>query len=141
MLFDPDKCTAVVNGRHLSRWNRISADYDQDKFTGYNSGNGQSYHGKNPSKLGTFTFTLPSVNNDADYLDSLAEGDKPFPVSVQDTSDSKRRAVAGECRIKKASPMERAGADPTEQVWVASALDLDLGGQGDPDNDVEPIFE
>ena len=139
MLFDPDKCTLMVNGRQITRWNRATAEYDQQRITGYNSGSGQSYHGKNPSRLGTFTLVLPSVNNDAAYLDSLADSDDTFPVSIQDVSDSKRRAIASECRLKVASPMERAGSDPTEQTWAISALDLDLGGQGDPDSDVDPI--
>lgn len=139
MYFDPDLCTLIVNGRHITRWNRATANYDQDRWAGHNSGNGQSYHGKNPSRLGTITTVLPAVNNDAAYLDSLAGTDETFPVSIQDRSDATRRAIASECRCKVASPMERAGSDPTEQTWAFSALDLDLGGQGDPDNDVEMI--
>jgi hypothetical protein len=138
-LFDPEKHTITVNGRVITGWDEASAEHDQERFTGYRSGDGKVYVGKDPCLLGTLTLTLPMVNAHTAYLDNLALSDKAFPVSSIDRSASMRSARASRARIKKQSAMDRQGKDPTKEVWAFVCEDLTIGYMGAETDDVAAI--
>jgi len=138
--YDPEKCTLTVNGHVITDWNGVVVAYANARWTGFESGSGTTYMGKNPSMRGTFVITLPTVNAHTAYLDSLANSDDTFPVSVLDESDSSRSARASKCRIEKSADMNRRGGpDNTEASWTVIAADLSFGYQGAPANDVQAI--
>jgi len=137
--YDPEKCTITVNGRVITDWNSLTIEYANDRWTGYESGSGTTYMGKNPSLRATITLVLPTVNAHTAYLDNLAMGDEAFPVSVLDESDSRRSARASKCRISKPAAMNRRGAADTEETWVIVAADLTFGYAGGPEDDVPAI--
>ena len=139
MKFDVDLCTIVVNGRVVPRWNSVTAEYTNKRWTGYDAGSGQSYRGKNPSKRGTIRITMPIVNGMDDYFDNLARSDAVFPVSITDRSDAARHAIASEACIDQHAPMDRKGKDDSEVVGEILCLDLDIGGARTPNDEVAPL--
>jgi len=137
--YDPEKCTLTVNGRVITDWNSLTVEHANDRWTGYESGSGTVYMGKNPSLRGTITLVLPTVNAHTAYLDNLAMADEAFPISIIDESDSRRSVRASKCRVAKPAAMERRGSADTEATWVFVAADLTFGYAGSPDADVQAI--
>lgn len=138
-MYDPEKDTITINGRVITGWDECTIDYDQDRFTGYRSGDGKVYVGKDPCLLGTMTLKLPLVNAHTAYLDNLALSDFSFPVSAIDVSAARRSGRASQARIKKPSPMDRQGKDPTKETWGFLLEDLTFGYQGSSDDDIASI--
>ena len=70
-IYDPNKHTFVVNGRHMTDWKKLRGGRSQERIHGFTTADGQSYAGVDSSLLGFFELTLPHVNPHTAFLTKL----------------------------------------------------------------------
>ncbi len=140
-IYDPQKFTFVVNGRHITKWKKLRGGRSQDRVHGFSTADGQSYAGIDSSQLGFFELTLPHVNPHAAFLTNLEAMKDPFPVAAIDKSPGSPRGARGsQCLVRKLADMERGKAEEdTDESWEFLVLDFTSGYHGDPTDDETPL--
>ena len=140
-IYDPNKFTFVVNGRHMTGFKKLRGGRSQEKAHGFTTADGQSYAGVDSSQLGFYELTLPHVNPHTGFLTNLEALNDPFPAAAIDKSPGSPRTSRGsQCLIRKMADMERGKADEdTDEVWEFLVLDWTSGYHGDITDDETPL--
>jgi hypothetical protein len=140
MQYDPRLCTFVVNGRHMTGWKKLEGGRENDRVHAFSTADGQPYVGLDPTTIGYYHLTFPSVNVHSAFLENLSEANNPFPCGLTDASDSHRSSRGSKCWVQRVAPMDRDKADADQdEVWNFVVEDYTQGSAGDPSTDETPL--
>lgn len=82
--YDPSQVSLIVGGTIVTNWEKITVEYDEEKWKFGAGSSGEVYRTKNSNPIGTINVELAQTSSDNAAFSGYAGSDALIPIIVQD---------------------------------------------------------